>query len=280
MTMDAKVDYLSYTVLHDLPATQEGFIPEVGVLTELMAKKPATWAFLDRIEGWHEASARGHYKQSLMAANYTKLSWGGQANHILIELPGTACQAARDLELLPDCLQEAAERATRLDIACDVVEGCKPRDFVAAGYSERFGAYAEIVSPDGETEYVGSMKSDRYARVYMYNEPHPRAGILRIEHVLRRQYAKAAIGVLQETRQLIRLVCQLGNTFGWQSDYWIPECASEGRLKASRADRNEPGRVRWLYEVVMPAMVKADTEGLIELDSFIERTRELRRSRP
>jgi len=278
MTMDAKVDYLSYTVLHELPATPEREIPESGVHRWLEAQKPHMWDLLDRFGGWREVGARGHYSQSIMAENYARISWGWQCNHVLIELPGTACQDARDAGLLLEAMGEALERATRLDIACDVPEGASPREFVAAGYSDRFGAYAEMVSQSGETEYVGSLKSDRYARVYMYAEPHPRAGVLRIEHVLRRGFAKSAIKELIGADGLAQLVCMLGNSFGWQHRDWTPGDCTDGKLKATRADRHAPGRVRWLYDVVMPALVKADAEGLIQFQDFFERADTLRRS--
>lgn len=273
--MDAKIDYISWTVMIDVRGAGEAENQQRAAVAALATEHPVFVEQFAEVRTWQPGGARGHYAYSLyQPETYAAIRFGGSANHILIEMPGTACQAARDGEYLMWIIAQAARRLTRLDLAVDIVTDLTPGDFTRSGYNERFKSYAEIVSESGETQYVGSMKSERYARVYKYNAPHPRAGTLRVEHVLRSDYAKSAAAHLDggDVRSLATI---LGNTWGWKSLAWQPEFLTDGKLKAQRSDRHEPGRVRWLYNVVMPALVKAGKEGLIDLAEFVARLDEL-----
>lgn len=266
--MDAKIDYLSFTVMVDCRGMGEGGGDPDKAQQALFDLHPAWWKGFAAKQYWEKGSGRGHYGTSRYAADtYTAVRFGGSANHVLVEMPGTACQWARDAGVLDAIVAEAAPRLTRLDVAVDIPGGCTPGEFVAGGYGERWKAKASIISPEGSTEYVGSMKSDRFARVYQYAPPHPRAGVLRIEHVLRSEYAKAA-ATRYTTSGLLDLAAACGASWGWKHASWQPAELTDGKLKAKRSDRHEPGRVRWLYDVVAPALVKADAEGLIDLADF------------
>lgn len=266
--MDAKIDYLAFTVMIDCRGTGDGGGDPDKAQHALYDFHRAWWDGFAAKQSWEKGSGRGHYGTSRYAADtYTAVRFGGSANHVLVEMPGTACQWARDAGVLDAIVTEAATRLTRLDVAIDIPGGCAPADFVAAGYGERWKAKASIISPEGATEYVGSMKSDRFARVYQYAPPHPRAGVLRIEHVLRSEYAKAA-AIRYASSGMIELAAACGASWGWKHTSWQPGELTDGKLKAKRADRHEPGRVRWLYDVVAPALVKADAEGLIDLGDF------------
>jgi len=273
--MDVKIDYLSATLMHD-PRHGEGEAAQwQSVTAALWEGFPVLTTWLSRQGGWQPGGARGHYAFSQFHPRlYSAIRYGGSANHVLLEMPGTCCQALRDDEALEGVLSELAPRLTRCDVAVDIPNGGSPRDFVLAGYNARFKSYAEIVSEAGETEYVGSMKSERFARVYRYNEPHPRAGVMRVEFVLRSQYAKTLAAEILE-HGLLSAADRLGNTWGWQSPTWQPLKLTDGKLRASRADRHEPGRVKWIHEVVVPCLVKAHAEGLIDLAAIIERLQSL-----
>jgi len=269
--VDAKIDYLSFTLMEDLRDQGQGRALQEAVVQTLWAAHPHLATFCEGLRAWQPAGSRGHYGEGLFnPTTYTSIRYGGHANHILVELPGTACQAARDAGLLDHILQAAAGRLTRLDLAVDIPGGCSPAEFVGAGYSDRFKAHASIVSEQGTTEYVGSMKSERYARVYMYAAPHPRAGVLRVEHVLRGDYAKAAADALGSGAALM-LAEMCGRSWGWEHASWQPGHSTDGKLHARRSDRHEPGRVRWLHKVVLPALVRASDEGLIDLEEFWSR---------
>lgn len=277
--MDAKIDYLSWTTPCETAGQGSAEAIKLVALQALDDAHPAFVFWCETTTGWQDAGGRGHYGASTYnTRHYTTMRYGGSANHVLCEMPGTACQAARDADCLQAILSSAAARVTRIDIAVDITGDIDPRRFVLAGYNDRFKAYAEIVSAEGATEYVGSMKSDRFARVYKYAPPHPRAGVMRVEFVLRREYAKAACATLVD-ENLPTLAERLGNTWGWQSPAWKPVGMTDGKLKAQRSDRHEPGRVRWLFQIVLPALVKADADGLIDLPDFAARALELRDQR-
>lgn len=266
--MDAKIDYLSFTVMINCQGTEQGGADAQAAQQALALLHPNFWNLFASQVYWEPGSGRGHYGASRYNADtYAAVRFGGSANHILVELPGTACQWLKDHDALLPVLADAQERLTRLDIAVDVVTETTPQEFVAAGYGERWKAHASIISAEGSTEYVGSMKSERFARVYKYAPPHPRAGTLRIEHVLRGAYAKAgASDVL--AAGVPNTAAECGLSWGWKHAEWQPGTISDCKLRAKRSDRHEPGRVRWLYDVVAPSLVKADAEGLIDLADF------------
>lgn len=269
--MDTKIDYISFTEMTDVRRAGDEQAQQQAAIAALSDNFPSFVHDFAACLSWQAGSARGHYALSIFQPDsFTTIRYGGKANHILVEMPGTACQMARDTGALEAIITQAAERLTRLDIATDIENGCSPLEFVRAGYNERFKSYAEIVSESGITEYVGSMKSERFSRVYMYSPPHPRAGTLRVETVLRSDFAKAA-GQIFAHEGVLHLAALCGNTFGWKHTSWKPESLTDGKLRASRADRHEPGRVRWLYQVVLPAIKRAANDGLIDLPDFLGR---------
>lgn len=268
--MDAKVDYLSWTVMQEPDHDGQGRVVLPSVLTILEQHAAHFFAWAEGRPGWQDGSGRGHYGESLMhPVLFAAVRYGGIANHVLIEMPGTACADARDRGQLADILLDAAARCTRLDVAVDIPGDVSPSDFVAAGYNQRFKAKATLVSDSGVTEYVGSMKSDRFARVYKYAPPHPRAGTMRVEHVFRKEYAKEAVGMLAQ-QDILFLAAACGNTFGWQHPAWVPALLTNGKVKSSRADKHEPGRLRWLYGVCLPAIAKAHREGLLDAREYVQ----------
>lgn len=267
--VDAKIDYFSFTVPFGVGGAGQADVRADVVSQRLWETHPVFASWCEAQKKWQVVGARGHYGEGLFnPKTFTAVRYGGSANHILIEMPGTASAAAREAGVLQDIVAAGADRATRLDIAVDFVDGCSPSEFVAAGYNERFKAHATIVSPEGETEYVGSMKSERYARVYRYAAPHPRSGVLRVEHVLRGDYAKPAARDLGNS-SIEALATSCGLSFGWKSSVWDTAQLTSGKLKSSRSDRHEPGKVRWLFNVVLPAIAKAHQEGLIDAESFV-----------
>jgi len=85
--------------------------------------------------------------------------------HACFEISGQGCErliASGEMEAL---MVRAADRVTRIDIACDIETDVKPEDFVAITKHDRMRASGYQKRETGETSYVGSQKSDRYARV-------------------------------------------------------------------------------------------------------------------
>jgi len=269
--MDAKIDYISFT----LPARLSGaghseetyehiatvlddaglgwFVTELGKLDVSMR------------------SGRAHYGAGMyFQEHHISLWFGGIANHILIEIAGVGCQWLRDTSTIEMLIATIHNRVTRIDVAVDFRTDAKPTDFVSKMKGKRFSSRTSIESATGWTEYVGSMKSSRYARVYVYAEPHPRAGILRVEHVLRDENAKAAAAEII-ARSLKDVVSDLGNTFGWQHEIWKPLQTTEGKLRAKRHDTHGSGTLIWLEKAVKPALIKAHQSGLIDMRELLQR---------
>lgn len=268
--MDAKVDYLSWTVMQMPDVDQQGRVSLPSVLNILEQHSPHFFQWAEARPGWQSGSGRGHYGESMMhSLLFAAVRYGGIANHVLIEMPGTACADARDCGELADILLDAAARCTRLDVAVDIPGDVMPLEFVRAGYNERFKSFAVMTSESGDTVYVGSMKSDRYARVYKYAPPHPRAGTMRVEHVFRKEYAKSAVSLLAQS-SITELATACGNTWNWQHDAWKPAILTDGKIKSTRADKHEPGRLRWLYGVCLPAIAKAHREGLLDAHEYVQ----------
>lgn len=268
--MDSKIDYLSWTIKPPPGYDGVGDITQDSVIDITWDFAPHFAAWASNFDQWRVTGGRGHYGASLLQPDTFAREWyGGHANHILIEMPGTACAAAHEAGCLFDITADAAQRCTRLDIACDIQGEITPQPFVEAGYNTRFKSHASIVSESGRTEYVGSMKSERYARVYRYAPPHPRADTMRVEHVFRSKYAKSAVrSLLEQGVEIVAAMC--GNTWGWQSPAWTLEGSTFGKIRAQRADKHEPGRLRWLYGVCLPAVAKAHREGLLDAHEWAE----------
>lgn len=114
---------------------------------------------------------------------------GINIDHCLVEVSGQGCEKLRTAHLLEHVLSFKNARFTRIDVAIDIPE-VTPDEIVTDGYSERFRTHSRIASDTGVTHYIGSVKSERYARVYRYSEPHPRSNLCRVEMVHRKRYAR------------------------------------------------------------------------------------------
>jgi len=182
--------------------------------------------------------------------------------HCCVEISGQGCEALISKDLLHKVLTKCAERVTRIDIASDITCATSPLEFAQKVNHDRMRTTGHVVSDTGETYYVGSQKSDRYARVYRYNAPHPRADLLRIEHVFRREYAKVVAGKIIESG-IDRVAFSAGEAFGWAHQDWKPESKSEVDLSVVKAESTMGGTVFWLIKSVAPAFKKLVAKGVI-----------------
>jgi len=139
--------------------------------------------------------------------------------HACIEISGAGCEYLLSRNTLSSVLGCCQERVTRIDIATDIETRISPSDFVAVLSHDRMRASGFQKSETGETCYVGSKKSDRYARVYRYYKPHPRARLLRIEHVFRRDYAKSVAAAILGA-SVEGAAAAAGKAFGWAHSDW------------------------------------------------------------
>jgi len=189
--------------------------------------------------------------------------------HCCVEISGTGCERLLSINRARDVLYAVHDRCTRIDIACDIETDISPIDFVAEVSHERMRASGTQISETGTTCYVGSQKSDRYARVYRYNAPHPRAHLLRVEHVFRKDYAKE-VAKRAANGDYDALAIAAGAAFGWCHPIWDTSGADVERISIVSGERSAGKTVFWLINSVAPAFKKAcETGAITNPDAFI-----------
>lgn len=268
--MNAIVDWLSFTI----PSNTAGMAhsEDTNAHIQMLLSRAGCDPLLSLIggESCTPRSGRGHYGAGYFFEQFHISIWfGGIANHVLVECAGVGCQALREIGALDMLIAHVKRRITRVDIAVDFETIAKPTEFVDGGYNERFKSRSSIISPDGETEYVGSPSSERFCRIYRYASPHPRAALLRVEFVTRGKWAKAAALSLMGSH-VGTLASQLGNSFGFQHALWADAPSSVERLSYSRDEAGEAGSIFWLSRQVRPALLRLHKKGLINLREWVD----------
>lgn len=183
-------------------------------------------------------------------------------NHFTVEISGKGCERLLASDALQSLLESVVERVTRIDVACDIETELPPSEFVKSTSHKRMQSSGYQKSASGETCYVGSQKSERYARVYRYAEPHPRAHLLRVEHVFRRDHAKVV--ARQIVQNGVNLVAEAaGEAFGWSHPVW--QSSGDGSVDISlvAAERAAGKTVYWLVNSVAPAFKRLCEDGTI-----------------
>lgn len=194
----------------------------------------------------------------------------GALPHYLVEVTGVGCAGLGGTGDASSALLEVADHLSRIDIAVDMLTDTLPGEFTKHRSVQRFKSWGEIVSESGETVYIGSKSSDRYARVYRYNTPHPRAHLLRCEFVLRgKQAQEAARAILNLGIEAFS--ASLGNSFGWSHPDWQPNVTTDAEARAWRPERRQGKTVRWVYSQVLPALLKLHSEGALNLRELYDR---------
>lgn len=269
--MITKVDWLSFTI--KLDGICEIFDNDASRHMFAMTKAQFPDAIADALfdQPYAAAPSRRPYSVCLRREdNHANVYFGGKQAHILVEITGGGCEAlTRHSQLLP-LVELVQPSLTRLDIAVDMPVATTPQEFVASGYSDRFKSISQMVSETGSTFYVGSRDSERYARVYRYNPPHPRSAWLRCEFVVKHENATAAAALILDVG-LLDVSARLGNSFGWKNPAWQPDKATDALLSGWTPERRHGATVRWLLTSVFPAMAKLVKDGTIEnLDEFLD----------
>lgn len=267
--MDCKVDYLSFTLKLNLKGHEANDVTADKIYQHCMVRGFTALSFVLATGNFTIGQGRKNYKASFYSKEASCLIlFGGGMNHTLIEISGMGCQFLRDHDLLLDMTGQQRERVTRLDVACDLADKVTPDEFATYKGNDRMKITQRLNSHTGDTVVIGSEKSERFVRVYCYREPHPRAGVTRVEHVYRSQYAKSAVALWLD-EGFNALVTASGNTYKWGHEAWNPEEATDSKIKSQRMDREQASTLLWLIEAVAPALAKAHKSGLIELSEFI-----------
>lgn len=184
-------------------------------------------------------------------------------SHFTVEISGQGCEHLIRVGAMQKVIAAVADRVTRIDIASDIETDVKPLDFVEKVKHKRMRASGYQKSESGETCYVGSQKSDRYARVYRYNDPHPRKHLLRVEHVFRREAAKLVCGAVRN-KGIDSVTEAAGAIFGWCHSTWELGDNIGIDISPVKAERNGGKTVNWLLTAVAPAFKRLVADGTIQ----------------
>jgi len=197
------------------------------------------------------------------------LSVGNTNAHIYVEFAGKSCNTFEAQGGLDDIIQRSTDRVSRIDFAVDILTGIDPREFSEQRTNKSFKSSGNKRTPSGRTEYVGGRTSERMARVYRYEPPHPRAHLLRVEAEYKGIAAKTASKHYLEVG-LQQAALDAHQAFGWTHPVWKPDIETGGKIayKAYRPDN--ASTVRWLYGDVVTALSKAIKKDLINLDEWLD----------
>jgi len=269
--MRTHIDWITFTIpMIYTGQTNEAYADEIANGLEDMFGLELRAKFLGGI--WE--------KQERSRAPYTdawKLHEGGitlfaspNLTHACIEISGQGCERIIAESLMNEVLSKCKDRVTRIDIACDIETNTKPSDFVKELSHERMRTSGYVLSDTGETCYVGSKKSERYARVYRYNAPHPRSHLLRVEHVFRKDYAKR-VAESASYASLDQISKSAGDAFGWSHVDWKPENVDAANISVTKERGNSGNTVFWMVHSVAPAFKRLVQTGAIsDPKAFIE----------
>jgi len=155
-----------------------------------------------------------------------------------------------------------------MDIAVDMSCNVTPRQFAADVKDTPVKTRSEFVSSTGETVYLGSRTSERYARVYRYNEPHPRAKLLRAEFQLKGVYANEAALKLTEGEALNGIAAALGEHFGFTHDVWKAD--DEPVPLKVRSHAQTGNTVFWLTNTVAPLLKRLNETGKLDAAAWFD----------
>lgn len=271
------IDWYSftYTIGEGVFVSYDEFLTTTNAVVESLARASGGLRIIDVFAG-RRHSSRAPYRFGLASMqNDVFVHASPLREELLFEISGAGCDRLRRTGILENVIEQTYERATRIDLAVDIETALDPRDFIAEGHTERFKTKSVMTSAKGITCYVGSMKSDLYARVYRYFMPHPRSHLLRIEHVFRRSRARIVAEALVQGADEVTLAARALATFGWRHP--IAGLALDGAqaLPAEPSHRSSAGRLWWLYNQVAPALAQALVENSLDWDHYMQHVEKL-----
>jgi len=188
------------------------------------------------------------------------------ASHFTFEVSGSFCFA--NAEHMPAILRAFAGQFSRLDVAVDMDCAVTPLQFEAAIAGGQVSTRSQFVSATGQTVYRGSRTSERYARIYRYNPPHPRAHLLRAEFQLKHGYANKLAEAITEGETLDDLAGGLGVHFGFAHKCW-PHGDNPVVLHV-QSHAHSGATVYWLTATVAPLLRRLQAEGKLDTVRWFE----------
>lgn len=265
------IDYFAWTIPTEKPFDDGMFFDNQKlVLTIALSSTGLRGDIHENLENYTLEKVPKNYQFRLRHKVLdTCYSWGKLNAHVLVEFAGKACNNldASD-ELLP-IIHAHASRASRIDFAIDIECDTPPEEFIADRTNKSFKSNGHKDSPTGSTRYIGGRTSERMARVYRYNPPHPRSRFLRVEAEYKGGAAKASAKHLSEVG-LLQTCLDAHQPFGWTHRAWQPDSSSASKIPYTSYKPADASTVRWLYDSVATAARKAAKKGILDLDEWIK----------
>lgn len=262
------VDWCAFTL--PIACTEEQPLPfafrkrVADVTNDLGDLLPAVMQF--STEALVHATPQRPYRQAWACPNTGwRISADWKRKEVLIVFNGAACEMVRKIgrDAERQVLLQVVESGTRLDLATDITTVLAVKEVEQAGWSNRITSTSYISSLKGDTLYIGSRSSGAFARVYRYAEPHPRHALLRVEHEMKKEQARAVaqIAAVQGVEFAQRSVAA-------KFDYQHPIVARafEGASTQVVTERHERTMAKteiWLLTQCAPAFQRLVREGVI-----------------
>ncbi len=262
--MISKIDWLSFTF--ELEGEGNIRVDQLWSMVHIvmMAKAPVCWQVLVEGRQFHPCRTRAPYASAMQREDGAVMIFASpNRNEVLVEVGGKGCAYVAGAGMMSQLLREEQLRSTRIDIATDILTDIEPEMFASDRKVLRTKSHSEFTSSSGSTCYVGSRKSDRYARIYRYFPPHPRSHLLRVEHVIKAEQSRETIVQILGTN-VEEVVAKLGNTMGWQHPVWQPDVVTDEKMAAWRPERRNASTVAWIYNQCLPAIARLIKDGTLE----------------
>ncbi len=161
---------------------------------------------------------------------------------------------------------------TRIDVAIDLASELDP---IAHADTVDVRSKTVITSDVGSTLYIGSRKSNTFARVYRYNEPHDRAGVTRIEVEFKGNAAKTIAAAIADGRMDEIAAFAARKTKTTQLEDWHMDHNTKPiKVNVDKKQHSgQDGWQRWMRKAALPSVVKAINEGTLyqhEIDRILD----------
>ncbi len=184
---------------------------------------------------------------------------------VLVVFNGAACEMLRKMggDALNEVLRQTERTGTRLDLATDIPTTERVRGIETAGWAKRIKSTSFISSQTGDTLYVGSRSSGAFARIYRYAPPHPRSALLRVEHEMKKQQARA-VAALAWMHGVDEAQRSVAAKFDYKHPVLIKAFAGRARrIVTERHERTLAATEMWLMTQCAPAFQRLVREGVI-----------------
>lgn len=266
----ARIDWLSMTFhigdgFRDIDAVNN----VVEILNQCHVEMGLNGVLIEPNEGFCKAFNHKPYSWGISpnSANGIVLMGSSYRKEVLVDFQGVFC--ANNPQLTLEYAKYFREIITRIDIACDTNTSMTPIEAIEGHNLETTSV---MKSEKGTTCYLGSPKSEYYARVYKYNPPHIRSNLLRTEIVYRRDYAKKIASMLSLGVTAVDIIAGY-----WQSKKLkkiediavfagIDAIPTKVKVERAKVNKDLEARLYWLKRQVNPALIKMITGGVSKED--------------